>query len=139
MGEARPRLGRDHVSRPCSGGDGQPEDRAKALAYWLGMFYTPPPGKERPGSRQRDPDKGKVLEEERPRKKELWEIGLSGASPEPEPIPEPVPEQPRRRQLRRPASRGGEAGTISVVRFLAQGPLRHTTVLADYYEFTTLS
>jgi hypothetical protein len=28
--------------------------RAAALAYWLGMFYTPPPGKERPGSRQRD-------------------------------------------------------------------------------------
>jgi hypothetical protein len=24
---------------------------ATALAYWQGMFYTPPPGKERPGSR----------------------------------------------------------------------------------------
>jgi hypothetical protein len=28
--------------------------RATALAYCLGMLYTPPPGKERPGSRQRD-------------------------------------------------------------------------------------
>jgi hypothetical protein len=37
--------------------------RATGLAYWLGMFYNPPPGKERPGSRQRDPDKGKAPEE----------------------------------------------------------------------------
>jgi hypothetical protein len=35
--------------------------RVAALAYWLGMFYTPPPGKERPGSRQRDQ---RTLEEE---------------------------------------------------------------------------
>jgi hypothetical protein len=28
--------------------------RAAALAYWLGMFYAPPPSKESPGSRQRD-------------------------------------------------------------------------------------
>jgi hypothetical protein len=27
------------------------KNRATALAYWLGMFYTPPPGKERPSSR----------------------------------------------------------------------------------------
>jgi hypothetical protein len=31
------------------------KNRATALAYWLGMFYTPPPGKERPSSRQKDP------------------------------------------------------------------------------------
>jgi hypothetical protein len=35
--------------------------RATALAYWLGMFYTPPPGKERLGGRQRDQ---RTLEEE---------------------------------------------------------------------------
>jgi hypothetical protein len=57
------------------------KNRATALAYWLGMFYTPSPGKERPGSRQRDPAKGKASEEERPQKKEreLWEIGQSRA------------------------------------------------------------
>jgi hypothetical protein len=38
------------------------------------MFYTPPLGKERPGSRQRDLAKGKALEAERPRAKEVWEI-----------------------------------------------------------------
>jgi hypothetical protein len=27
---------------------------ATALAYWLGMFYTPPPGKERPSNRQKE-------------------------------------------------------------------------------------
>jgi hypothetical protein len=26
------------------------KSRASGLAYWLGMFYTPPPGKEQPGS-----------------------------------------------------------------------------------------
>jgi hypothetical protein len=46
------------------------KNRATALTYWLGMFYTPPPGKERPGSRQRDTAKGKAPEEERPKKKE---------------------------------------------------------------------
>jgi hypothetical protein len=30
------------------------KNRATALAYWLGMFYTPPSGKERPSSRQKD-------------------------------------------------------------------------------------
>jgi hypothetical protein len=92
------------------------------------MFYTPPPGKERLGSQPHDPDKGTTPEEERSLKKEIWEIGPSGASPELEPIPEPVAEQPRRRRLRRPVSRGGEDGTISVGLFLAQGPPRHTTV-----------
>jgi hypothetical protein len=38
--------------------------QATTLAYWLGMFYNPPPGKERPGSRQRDPAKAKAPEEE---------------------------------------------------------------------------
>jgi hypothetical protein len=83
--------------------------RATALAYWLGMFYSPPSGKERPGSRQRDPakaiapeeepgsrqrnpNKGKAPKEERPRKKELWEIGPLGASPKPEPIPGSIAE-----------------------------------------------
>jgi hypothetical protein len=128
--------------------------RAEALAYWLGMFYTPPPGKERPGSRQcdqrtpeeetkeqakavvpadnaerqRDPAKGKGPWKEKPKPKELWEIGPSGASPEPEPSPEPVAERPRRRRLRCPASRGEEAGTIAVMRFPAQGPPRRTTL-----------
>jgi hypothetical protein len=102
--------------------------RASALAYWLGMFYTPPPGKERPGSRQRDqrtpeeeagskrkepakavvpvedaaeqkrdPAKGKAPLKEKPRPKEIWEVGTSGTSPEPEPSPEDVAEKPRRR------------------------------------------
>jgi hypothetical protein len=27
------------------------KNRATALAYWLGMFYTPPSGKEQPSNR----------------------------------------------------------------------------------------
>jgi hypothetical protein len=34
------------------------------LAYWLGMFYNPPPGKERLGSQQKDPAKPKAPKEE---------------------------------------------------------------------------
>jgi hypothetical protein len=49
--------------------------RATALAYWLGMFYTLPPGKERPGSWQRDP---KVPEEEVGRRRK--EPATAGAS-----------------------------------------------------------
>jgi hypothetical protein len=30
------------------------KNRATALVYWLGMFYTPPSGKERPSSRQKE-------------------------------------------------------------------------------------
>jgi hypothetical protein len=40
------------------------KNRATALAYWLGMFYTPPPGKERPRSRQKDPVGLKAPEKE---------------------------------------------------------------------------
>jgi hypothetical protein len=38
------------------------KNRALGLAYWLGMLYPPPPGKERPGSQpvSRDPAKGKA-------------------------------------------------------------------------------
>jgi hypothetical protein len=122
------------------------------------MFYTPPPGKERPGSQQRDqrtpeeeagskrkeqakaavpadnaeqqrdPAKGKGPSKEKPKPKELWEIGPLGASLEPEPSLEPVAERPRKRRLRRPASRGEEASTIMVVRFPARGPPSRTTL-----------
>jgi hypothetical protein len=86
--------------------------QAPTLQYWLGMFYPPPPTKARPPSRQReqerqreaerqkepepqrDPAKGKAPEVERPKERELWEIGPSGASPEP--LPEPEPVRPRR-------------------------------------------
>jgi hypothetical protein len=110
------------------------KNRATALAYWLGMFYNPPSGKGRPESRQRDPMKGKASEEERPKKKEqeLWEIGPLGASPKP--MPEPVVEKTRRRQLRRLASRGEEASTISIVWFPAQGPPRRMTVRIVLFE-----
>jgi hypothetical protein len=40
------------------------KNRATALAYWLEMLYTPPAGKERPSSRQKDPVGLKALEEE---------------------------------------------------------------------------
>jgi hypothetical protein len=112
--------------------------RAPTLPYWLGMFYPPPPAKARPASRQReierpkeperqrDPVKGKAPEVERPKARELWEIGPSGASPEP--LPEPDPIRPRRRRLRRPASRGEDAGTVAIVQFPAQGPPRKTMV-----------
>jgi hypothetical protein len=85
------------------------------------MLYPPPPGKERPRSRSRDPAKGKGPE-----------IGPSGSSPTPEHIPEAatVEEQPRRlrKRLRRPASRGEETGTIPVVQFQATRPPRQTTL-----------
>jgi hypothetical protein len=104
--------------------------RAPRLAYWLGIFYPPPPGKERPGSRSHDVAKGKGLE--LPAPELIWEIGTSGSSPAPEHIPKaaPVEEQRRRlpRRLRRPASRGEETGTIPVVQFQATAPPRRTTV-----------
>jgi hypothetical protein len=140
------------------------KNRVTTLAYWLGTFYTPPPGKERPSSRQKDPIGLKAPEEEpegrqresakakalvvvpaervrdptngkwpevvKPKKKpvELWEIGMSGASPKPMPEEEPIVDKPRRRRLRRPASRGDDAGTISVVQFPAQRPPTRTTI-----------
>jgi hypothetical protein len=108
------------------------------------MFSLPPPAKARPGSRQReqerqraaehqkeperqrDPAKGKAPKVEWPKERELWEIGPSGASPEP--VPEPEPVRIRRRRLRRPASKEEEAGMVSILQFLAQGPTRRTTV-----------
>jgi hypothetical protein len=121
-----------------------PKSRALTLAYWFGMFYPPPPAKACPVShqrererqqelerqkepeRQRDTTKGKAPEVERPKEQELWEIGPSGASPEP--LPEPEPVKRRRRRLQRPASREEEARTVSIVQFLAQGAPRRTTV-----------
>jgi hypothetical protein len=35
---------------------------AQTLAYWLGMFYPPPPAKARPGSRQREQERQQVAE-----------------------------------------------------------------------------
>jgi hypothetical protein len=101
------------------------KNQALALAYWLGMFYPTPPAKACPGSRQREPErqkeperqrdpaKGKAPEEQRPKERELWEIGPSGASPGP--LPEPEPVRPKRRRLRRPASRGEEVGTVLII------------------------
>jgi hypothetical protein len=62
------------------------KSHAPGLAYWLGMLYPPPPGKERPGSWSRDPAKGKGPEVPAP--EPIWEIGLSGLSPASEHIPE---------------------------------------------------
>jgi hypothetical protein len=40
------------------------KNRATALAYWLGMIYTPPPGMERPSSRQKETAAQVVPEED---------------------------------------------------------------------------
>jgi hypothetical protein len=36
--------------------------RAPTLAYWLGVFYSPPPAKARPGSRQREQERQREAE-----------------------------------------------------------------------------
>jgi hypothetical protein len=41
------------------------KNRATAFAYWLGMIYTPPPGMERPSSRQKETAAQIVLEEDK--------------------------------------------------------------------------
>jgi hypothetical protein len=40
------------------------KNRARALAYWLGMFSTPPPGMEWPSSRQKEMAAQAALEED---------------------------------------------------------------------------